>query len=153
MMHSPRNAAGIRPARNSVVVDSVVIDPMTRSTMLGGMVSPMIAEAESTATTSPRAYFRFSSMLRIVVPTAATSATFEPEMPEKMYIVTTTTCRSPPRRCPMSASTKRASGRVKPAEFITEPARMKKGMASRTKPLAPVAMPSGTAVMSEMPPT
>jgi len=120
--------------------------------MLGGMVSPMMADADSTATTSPRGYFRSSSMPRMVVPTAATSATLEPEMPEKMYMVTTTTCSRPPRRWPISASTSLASGRVRPAEFMTVPARMKNGMASRTKPLAPDAMPIGMALTSEMPP-
>ena len=111
MMQSPRKAAGMNPARNSVVVDRVVMEPITSSTMLGGIVSPMMADAESTATTSPRSYFRFSSIPRMVVPTAATSATFEPEMPEKMYMVMTTTCSRPPRRWPISASTRRARGR------------------------------------------
>ena len=135
-----------------MVVEIVVMEPRISSTMLGGMVSPMMADADRTATTSPRGYLRSSSMPRIVVPTAATSATLDPEMPEKMYMVTTTTCRRPPRRWPMRASTSLARGRVSPAEFMTVPARMKNGMARSTNPLAPEAMPIGMALTSEMPP-
>ncbi|MCY1236223.1 hypothetical protein D9M72_488690 [compost metagenome] len=152
MTQRARKAAGTKPARNSVVVEMVVMDPRISSTMLGGMVSPMMAEADRTATTSPRGYLRSSSMPRMVVPTAATSATLEPEMPEKMYMVTTTTWSRPPRRCPIRASTSLASGRVRPAEFITVPARIKNGIARRTKPLAPEAIPMGMALTSEMPP-
>ena len=34
----------------------------------------------------------------MTVPTAATSAGFEPDRPEMTYMLTTVTCSSPPRR-------------------------------------------------------
>ena len=65
-------------------------------------------------------------------PTAATSAAFEPERPETMYMLTTMTWNRPPRRWPTNACTILTSRRLMPPSFITMPARMKKGTARRT---------------------
>ena len=55
----------------------------------------------------------------IVVPTAATSATLDPEMPDMMYIETTITCSMPPRNRPTSDMTKSVSLRLRPPSVIT----------------------------------
>ena len=57
----------------------------------------MMAEAANTAAPSPEPW-RSRNRSRITVPTAATSAGLEPESPETMYMLTTDTWRSPPRR-------------------------------------------------------
>src|SRR6516225_4037178 len=80
-------AAGSSPPKNSAPTERVVIDPRTSRAMLGGIVSPIAAEAASTAALSARRYPRSSQMASSARPTAAMSALFEPDSPEKTYIV------------------------------------------------------------------
>ena len=47
-------AAGNRPAMNSALIDSVVMAPRTTIEVLGGTVSPMIADADRTAASRSR---------------------------------------------------------------------------------------------------
>ena len=72
--------------------------------MHGGMVSAITAEAASKATASP-GFWRDRRAAGISTePTAATSAIFEPEMPEKMTIDSTITTLRPPRIRPTRRS-------------------------------------------------
>ena len=75
-------AAGNNPAMNSVPIEIGATDARTSIAMLGGIVSDIAAEAASTAAPSSGLYPLFSSSLRITDPTATTSATLDPEMPE-----------------------------------------------------------------------
>src|SRR6516162_8394253 len=58
--------------------ETLVIDPTISIAILGGTVSPMIAEAARTAAPSP-APCSSRNWSRMTVPTAATSAGFEPD--------------------------------------------------------------------------
>ena len=80
-----------------------------------GRVSPIAAEAASTAAASAGRNPRARSMSRITEPTAATSADFEPEKPETRYMLTTMTCNSPPRKCPTRACDERTRRKLEAA--------------------------------------
>ena len=69
----------------------------------------------------------------VVDATAETSATVEPEMPEKMYSAATTAMPSPPRTQPTSATASRTRRCAMPPVSMSAPARMKSGSESRTK--------------------
>ena len=86
-----------------------------------------------------------------VVPTAATSAIFDPEMPEKMYMATMTACSRPPCSRPTTAVTQSARGLVSPPSVMILPARMKNGTASRMKLLIPLVSANDTAIGSASP--
>src|SRR5215472_14247391 len=73
----------------------------------------------------------------IVEPMAETSATVEPEMPEKMYSATTTAMLSPPRIHPTRTWASRTRRTAIPPVSMSAPARMKRGMARRTKESTP----------------
>ncbi len=68
---------------------------------------------------------------------AETSATVEPEMPEKMYSATTTAIERPPRIQPTSTWASRTRRTAMPPVSMRAPARMKSGMASSTKESTP----------------
>src|SRR5262252_6929253 len=53
MRQAATTAAGMMPPTNNAAMESVVIEPSTSMAMLGGTVSPMAAEAASTAAPSP----------------------------------------------------------------------------------------------------
>src|ERR1700759_581890 len=93
-------AAGSNPATNSVPIDNDVTDASTSIAMLGGTVSPMMAQDANTAAVSPGSYFSRRIASFMLVPTAATSAILEPDIPDMMYIETTMTCSMPPRKRP-----------------------------------------------------
>ena len=95
-------AAGMSPPMNMPATDTLVMEPTISMAMLGGTVSPMTAETASTAAPSG-APWRAVTSSRMIVPTAATSAGFEPERPEITYMLTTATCKRPPRKWPTSA--------------------------------------------------
>ena len=97
MRQSAITAAGASPPMNMPATDTLVIEPTISMAMLGGTVSPMIADAASTAAPSA-APWRSRSSSRITVPTAATSAGLEPDRPETTYMLATVTCSSPPRK-------------------------------------------------------
>ena len=69
----------------------------------------------------------------VVAATAETSATVEPEMPEKMYSAVMTAMPRPPRIHPTSATARATRRRAMPPVSISAPARMKSGSDSRTK--------------------
>ena len=77
-----RKRPGRRPAVNSPAMETLVTEPITISTMEGGMVSLMAPEAARRAISSPSsAPRRFISGKRTGA-TAAMSAVLEPEIPE-----------------------------------------------------------------------
>ncbi len=73
----------------------------------------------------------------MVEPIAETSATVEPEIPEKMYSATTTAMERPPRIHPTRTWASRTRRTAMPPVSIREPARMKRGMASSTNESTP----------------
>jgi hypothetical protein len=73
----------------------------------------------------------------MVDPMAETSATVEPEMPEKMYSATTTAMERPPRTQPTSAWASRTRRTAMPPVSISAPARMNSGMARSTNESTP----------------
>ena len=77
--------------------------------MQGGIVSAITAEAASSATASPGFCRERRAAGISTEPTAATSAIFEPEMPEKMTMLSTITTFSPPRMRP----TRRSSSSIR----------------------------------------
>ena len=68
----------------------------------------------------------------VVAATADTSATVEPEIPEKMYSAATTAMPRPPRIQPTRATASRTSRRAMPPVSMRAPARMKSGSESST---------------------
>jgi hypothetical protein len=82
---------------NSPPIDRLATKPRMIRLMQGGMVSAITAEAASSAT-APPGFCRARRAAGISTePTAATSAIFEPEMPENSTIDSTMTTLSPPR--------------------------------------------------------
>ena len=83
MKHSTpaRTSPGSRPAVNSPEMDTLVTEPITISTMLGGMVSLMAPDAASRAISSPSSAPRRRISGNSTGATAAMSAVFEPLMP------------------------------------------------------------------------
>ena len=94
----------------------------------------MVAEAAVTAAenfgSKPASFIALISTW----PMPAASPTAVPDMPEKIRLPTTLTCARPPVKWPTSACAKRKMRSVMPPVFISEPARMKKGIASSVKP-------------------
>src|SRR5690348_597747 len=71
-------------------------------------------------------------------PSAATSATAEPEISAKNSDAPIDTCASPPRIQPNTDEAKAISRREIPDAFMIDPARMKSGIASSGKLVAPL---------------
>jgi len=69
----------------------------------------------------------------VYVRRAVSKAAFEPDRPETMYMLTTITWKSPPRKWPTQACTSRTSRRLIPPWFMITPAKMKNGRARSTK--------------------
>ena len=84
-------APGSRPPVNSAEIETPVTEPMVIRTRLGGIVSVMAPEAESSATSSPGLAPRAFISGKSTGATAAMSAAFEPEMPETRYMAPSST--------------------------------------------------------------
>ena len=88
---SASTSAGNSPPLNSAAIDTPVTEPIVMSTRLGGIVSDIAPEEDSSATNSPgRAPRRFISGNNTGA-TAAISAALEPEMPDTRYIAPSST--------------------------------------------------------------
>ena len=94
------NAEGSSPAINRPPIDRLATKPRMIRLTQGGIVSAMTAEAASRATASPGFCLDLRAAGTRTEPTAAMSAIFEPEMPEKMTMLSTITTSSPPRMRP-----------------------------------------------------
>ena len=73
-----------------------------------------------------------------IEPSAATSATAEPEISAKNSEAPMDTCARPPRTQPNSADANAISRREMPEAFMIAPARMNSGIASSGKLVAPL---------------
>ena len=73
----------------------------------------------------------------ITEPTAAVSATDEPEMQPNMVEATMLTSAMPPRMKPTNTLARLTSRSAMPPTAMMAPARMKNGIASSEKPLMP----------------
>src|ERR1700693_3760743 len=118
--------------------------------MEGGMITARVAEEESTAAENSFEYpLLFIAGMRID-PSAAASATAEPEISAKNIEVTMVTCARAPRANTKMAEERAISRREMPDAFMIAPARMKRGMAISGKLVAPVYITRGTfAIRSE----
>src|SRR5205085_3060802 len=119
--------------------------------MDGGMITASVADEESTAAENSLLYpLLFIAGMRID-PSAAASATAEPEISAKNIEVTMVTCARAPRIQPRSAEESAMSRREIPEAFMIAPARMKSGMAMSGKLVAPEYMASGALASAEKP--
>ncbi len=104
----------------------------------GGMITASVAADDIAAAASGAGYpFDFIAGIRIE-PSAATSATAEPEISAKNSDEPIDTWASPPRIQPNSADANAISRREMPDAFMIAPARMNSGMASSGKLVAPL---------------
>ena len=84
-------------------------------------------------------------------PSAATSATAEPEISAKNSDTPTFTIASPPRTKPISAETKSISRCVMPEAFMMAPASTNIGIAMSENLVAPLYMSSATVTSAPVP--
>ena len=102
------------------------------------MITARVADDEHTAAASDAGYpFAFIPGMRIE-PSAATSATADPEISAKNSDVPIDTWASPPRIQPNTDDAKAISRREIPDAFMIAPARMNSGIASSGKLVAPL---------------
>jgi len=92
----------------------------------------MADAADTIATASSRLYPARTMAGMVVAATAETSATVEPEIPEKMYSAATTAIPRPPRTQPTSATARATRRRAIPPVSMSAPASTKSGKASST---------------------
>src|ERR1700720_4700076 len=104
------------------------------------MITASVADDDSTAAENSFEYpLLFIAGMRID-PSAAASATAEPEISAKNIEVTMVTCASAPRTKPSIAEESAIRRREMPEAFMIAPAKMKSGMAMSGKLVAPVYM-------------
>src|SRR5207248_10179786 len=120
--------------------------------MDGGMITASVADEESTAAENSLLYpLLFIAGMRIE-PSAAASATAEPEISAKNIEVTVVTWAGARRMNPSSADESAMRRREIPDAFMIAPARMNSGMAMSGKLVAPVYMTMGTFGSCDTPP-
>src|SRR5437763_14388577 len=104
------------------------------------MITASVAEEESTAAENSFEYpLLFIAGIRMD-PSAAASATAEPEISAKNMEVTMVTCASAPRTNPKMAEESAIRRPEMPEAFISAPARMTSGKAVRGRRMAHVYM-------------
>src|SRR4030095_11534749 len=86
-----------------------------------------------------------------IAPIAETSATVEPEMPEKKYSARTTDTHRPPRNRPTRARSRSTSAYDIPQRSIRLPAKTKCGMASKTQLCEPATRLDGSFCSEKLP--
>jgi hypothetical protein len=125
--------AGMMPARNSPPIETLETKAKMMRLTQGGMVSAITAVQAS----SPAASFGSCRVRRTagitMPPTAAMSASFEPETPEKNAVAVMVISPSPPRTRPKMRSSSSISRDDMPFDSISSPASTKNGIASSTK--------------------
>src|SRR3954469_14852411 len=116
------------------------------------MMTASVAEDDSTAAENSFVYpLLFIAGMRME-PSAAASATADPEISAKNIEVTMVTWASAPRTHPSSAEDSAISRREIPDAFMIAPARMKSGIAMSGKLVAPVYMAIGALGSAATPP-
>ena len=128
-----RVAAGTRPAMNRPPMEMLATNPRMIMLMHGGMVSAMIAELASTAAASFGSWRVRCTAGMTMPPTAATSASLDPDTPEKNAVAVMMIRFKPPRRRPNMRTSSSISRDDMPFASMSRPASTKKGMASSTK--------------------
>ncbi len=125
------------PARNSLVIETPPTTPNRMKPMDGGMIGAMI-EAEAI---SPAARPGSCPALRIIgnsnAPSAAASATAEPERLAITQAAKIATKPRPPRTWPTMTSARLTMRRERPPAFMISPASRKNGTAISGKLSAP----------------
>ena len=116
------------------------------------MITASVADDDRTAAENSLVYpLLFIAGIRID-PSAAASATADPEISAKNIEVTTVTCASAPRTKPSSAEESAIRRREIPEAFMIAPASTNRGMAISGKLVAPVYMTMGTFGSCSIPP-
>src|SRR2546430_16468785 len=93
---SASTSAGSSPPLNSAAIDTPVTEPIVISTRLGGIVSDIAPDDDSSATSSPGLAPRRLISGNSTGATAAMSAALEPENPETRYIAPSRPAGTPP---------------------------------------------------------
>src|SRR5438270_3074124 len=120
--------------------------------MDGGMMTASVADEESTAAENSLLYpLLFMAGMRID-PSAAASATADPEISAKNIEVTMVTWASAPRMNPRSAEESAIRRREIPDAFMIAPAKTNSGMAMSGKLVAPEYITIGTLASCPTPP-
>ena len=102
--------------------------------MIGLSVEAAAVTAAEKESSKPASRMALTS----INPRPHTSATADPDIPAKMALATILTWASPPGIKPITARAKRKMRVVIPPAFITDPAKMKRGMATMGNELAPL---------------
>ena len=124
---------GTTPPRNSCPTDTFTIAPRRTKDIDGGTIGPTVAAEAITALEKAGLKPRFFISGNKTVPVAAASANAEPEHPDIIKLAVTPTFAKPPLMCPTNVAANPTILRVTPVTFISSPAKMKRGMASKTK--------------------
>ncbi len=128
------------PATNNCVTDVSAMTAYKIMGMDGGIMMASDAAEEQMAAANGALYpFFFISGIK-TEPSAATSATADPEISAKNKDTPMLTCAKPPRIQPNSAEAKLIKRREIPDEFMMAPAKMNKGIASSGNFVAPLNM-------------
>jgi len=126
-------AAGTSPARNRPPIEILATKPMMIRFTHGGIVSAITAEQASTAAVSLTSCFVRRTAGTTMPPTAAISASLEPDTPEKKAVARMEIRFIEPRTRP-NIRTSNSIRRVDmPFDSMIRPASTKKGIASSTK--------------------
>src|SRR5215207_3052437 len=144
MTASASTTEGTNPAMKSAPVESPAICAMMTMMRQGGMRIPIADAAETMATARSGLKPALISEGIMSAPIAETSATVEPEMPEKNISATTTAMPSPRLTCLIRTRARSTRRAEIPPVSISAPARMKSGIARRTKESAPEKIRCGT---------
>ena len=100
-------------------------------TRLGGIVSDIAQEAESSDTRLPSSAPRLRISGSNAGEIAAMSAALEPEMPETRYIAPSSTYSRPPRMCPSSEASALIIALASPVISMSEPRNTNSGTANK----------------------
>src|SRR5687768_6007456 len=105
MMHRPTRTPGTKPAMNSAATETLpATTAYTIMMLLGGMMSPVVADVAVRATEKSRPY-PFDVICGIMkLPIDDTAATAEPDTAPNIMHVVVVTYASPPGRRPTSAA-------------------------------------------------
>jgi hypothetical protein len=114
--------------------------------LLGGIIIPVVAEVMLTAAEKPRSYPSFLITGVMKPPIAEAAATAEPEIAPKSIAAIILTNAKPPGNLPTRILAKSINRRAIPPLFISCPASIKNGIASRAKLSIPVAILCATVV-------
>jgi len=125
--------AGTMPARNSPPIEILATKPMMIMLMQGGMVSAITPEAASTAAVSFGSWPVRRTAGTTMPPTAAISASLEPDTPEKNAVARMAMRFMEPRTRPKIRTSNSIRREDMPFTSITSPASTKNGIARSTK--------------------